>query len=566
MFIKPFKPRSNVQLKATEKKKFRAKISSQFSSIVEESLNEIVPAKSSVSLVKIVAHNGIQLSVYTVDKRPMFFEIEDKMFPTVYTLWIVKDLLPEFTTHPQVYPKLANGADLMLPGVVRKETTLASWGRFERDQICAVNLTSNKAIIGVGTLARSSEDLYMSAGSGICVKMLHVFGDKLWSMEPTVCLQVPNMEAAVAVPKSNDFPSLADSMMKVKVTEQKASITISPEIVSESNENQTVIPDDSETVQEEKSTLSPVEQNDFNLKMAFLTCLKLGKNKFTLPLLTSNFYALHVLPASPDSIDIKATSYKKVSKFLRTMSEEGFITVKEEMKGVEKITDVNLTHPDLLSFRPRPLPKSNTAADDTPLFTASVSELVAVTEDTLGLFSHFNLGIGKSMEKKQVLLYIKEYLGQRKMKPDPITKVVALDETLSAICDACEVRDTATIHSIVLDKMDVCYEMRNQQQKNAGKTQPIQMSLATKSGNKKVTLISNLDQYGIIIGEFAKACKIGAAASTSIVRPPGAKSDVLQVQGNQVKLIHELLTSTYKIQPRNILGLELARKEKKSKK
>lgn len=102
MFIKPFKVKSNVQLKATEKKKFRAKINSSFPEISENNLNELAPLKSSVSLVKIIAHNGVQLQVYTVDKRPMFFEIEDKMFPTVYTMWIVGELLPVFTTHPQV--------------------------------------------------------------------------------------------------------------------------------------------------------------------------------------------------------------------------------------------------------------------------------------------------------------------------------------------------------------------------------------------------------------------------------------------------------------------------------
>lgn len=453
----------------------------------------------------------------------------------------------------------------MIPGVVREETTLASWGRYVKDQVVAVNITSNKAIIGVGSLARCSEDLYMSGGNGICVKMLHVFGDKLWSMEPTVCLQVPNLMAAVAIPKSDDFPSLSTSMAKTKISNDKA-VTADeiskPEILNdETIENSSL--EESNKPDEPESTISPIDQNDYNLKGAFLTCLKLGKNKFALPLLTSTFYANHVIPSAKDPIDIKATSYKKVSKFLHAMADEGFITLKEETKGVEKITDINITHPDLLSFRPIPLKKSTETTEEVPLFNASVSELVAVTEETLPLFSHFRLSVGKTMEKKQVHLYIKEYLGQRKIKPDPITKLITLDETLVKLCVTNEVPDTATIYAIILDKMDICYEMRNEQQKNTGKTQPIKLSLATKSGNKKVTHIANLDQYGIIIGEFAKACKVGAAASTSIVHLPGSKTDVLQIQGNQIKFIHSLLTNTYKIQARNIMGLELAKKEKK---
>lgn len=122
MFIKPFRTKNNIQLKSTERKKLRSKIESAFK-VSEDELNQLFPAKSPVNHLKIIAYNGEQLNVYTSDKRPLFFELSSDVpnaktpiLPTVYALWILPELVPMFTTHDAVFPRLGNGADLMLPG------------------------------------------------------------------------------------------------------------------------------------------------------------------------------------------------------------------------------------------------------------------------------------------------------------------------------------------------------------------------------------------------------------------------------------------------------------------
>ena len=63
-------------------------------------------------------------------------------------------------------PRIANGADLMLPGVIiNDEKGIKAYcdGALVKGDQVAVNLQSNKAPIAVGTAWLSSEDMYMAA-------------------------------------------------------------------------------------------------------------------------------------------------------------------------------------------------------------------------------------------------------------------------------------------------------------------------------------------------------------------------------------------------------------------
>ena len=98
-----------------------------------------------------------------------------------------------------------------------------------------------------------------------------------------------------------------------------------------------------------------------------------------------------------------------------------------------------------------------------------------------------------------------------------------------------------------------------------GKLDPIEISVGTRSGNKKVTLVHNLEILGINPEEFAHKCQVGVAASTSVSeavnrKPAGAK-EVL-VQGNQTKFISKLLLEDYKIPRKYILAHDEKKKGK----
>ena len=74
--------------------------------------------------------------------------------------------MPTVTTSPAVMPRIANGADLMLPGVIiNEEKGIKAYcdGKLSKNDLVAINLHNNKAPVAVGTAWLSSEDMYMAA-------------------------------------------------------------------------------------------------------------------------------------------------------------------------------------------------------------------------------------------------------------------------------------------------------------------------------------------------------------------------------------------------------------------
>ncbi|XP_034113578.2 eukaryotic translation initiation factor 2D [Drosophila albomicans] len=557
MFLKPYRLKSSAALKGSEAKKLRARLDLAFPHI---SVENLLPAKANVTQLKILTHGGTASIVYCVDKQPMFFELDGgQLVPTVYTLWTTPEIIPYFTTHEGVLPKLTNGADLMLPGVVPLGVGLSMYGHYKKGQLVGINLTNNSSAVAVGQLARSSDELYMCGGHGVAVKVLHLFGDKLWSHEPSLLQQIPVMRTKPLT--TDDFPALgAVEQRKVPKTpvqpEQTVELPAEPATDAIEASTASLNLDEPEEIADNEPTPETM------LKNAFLAALKNNGKKLPLPLLTSNFYRLYVVNEAAEQIDLKKTRYKKLSNFLAEMVDQGFIVVREETKGVDKIISVDLEHPELLNFITDVKTNDSSAAAETPLFHSELKEMYVVTDVTAAFFTKLNYKRGEGIPVAQVKKIVREYVSKH-AAIHPLTKIVEPDEVLRELCGNREAT-LSEITSIITSKMEHSYQMCSGKD-TSGKPQ-IQMSLATRSGNKKVTLVSNIEAYGIIMAELIKLCKQGAAASTTIVKLPHQKHEQLQVQGNQVRFIYTLLTETYKVPPKCILGLELAKDGKKKRK
>ena len=66
---------------------------------------------------------------------------------------------------------------------------------------------------------------------------------------------------------------------------------------------------------------TPQQLMDQLVEFCFFKALKTTAKKVDLPVLTSNFFRLHMVPACPAgrSLDVKKSSHKKLSKFLESV-------------------------------------------------------------------------------------------------------------------------------------------------------------------------------------------------------------------------------------------------------
>lgn len=302
--------------------------------------------------MKIESHGGEVVSAHVVGKKPIVFHIRDKLYPTIYLLWMLPGkFIPYFTTWHEVVPKLNNGADLMLPGIiVKEELGLRAYGKLNKGEVVAVNTNRNSAAVAVGLTALSSEDMYMAARKGRGVEILHCIGDYLWqagTKDPPPELGPPGAAQTSEAPNESQLESTVtkgeDHEQERNKEEPVAEI---PSVAVEGTSTEV-----SEAASVEQK--SPQEQMDDLLKYCFLKAMKTTAKKLELPALISNFYRLHMAPACPadKSLDVKKSSYKKLSKFLESMQKETVVTVKELTKGVESITTINYDHHLIRSFR-----------------------------------------------------------------------------------------------------------------------------------------------------------------------------------------------------------------------
>lgn len=551
-----------------------------YPSLSDEEIQSLLPKKESISIMKILTHNGHVGKVYCVAKIPMFFQLDSYdivLFPTIYTLWHHPYLLNTFTTHTPVISKLVGGADLMLPGLILKEpVTLYTFGKLRKGTPVSINTEENKAAIAVGVTALSSEDMYMAAGHGKCVEVFHVIGDMLCQLgKPPLRpdLGSPNVESP-----TNTLEDI-ESINQEEIVDQTENLSVqldelnvgenSSDIVKNEVISQEHIEEDEETEDVQISNIvepevvDPVEEMDKLLEYCFLKACKMTVKSSDLPMLSSNFFKNHLLVACPPgkNVDVKKSRYKKLSVFLAEMKAKGIINT-SITKGVETLLSIKFDHPlvkKLVVTEERPV-----AAEPVVSNSAVVSECYRVTADVLPVLSKFGYEKGDVMKRAEIRKCFAEYVKAEDLQNG---KTLKLNPQLAGIMRTKAHQETVTMEDGInkfIGRMTHMHEvtLAGNTLLHTGKLEPIDMRVTVRSGGKKVTLVNNLETFGINPKEFSKECQ-GIGASATITDDPGKKTPSVLVQGNQILYVYKLLTEKYQIKKNYIRGLEFAPKKKK---
>ncbi|XP_036389752.1 eukaryotic translation initiation factor 2D [Megalops cyprinoides] len=602
MFAKPFRVKSNTVIKGSDRRKLKTDISNAFPALSAEDLSELVPNKEDLNVVKIYAHKGDAVTLYVLHKNPIFFQVEKQLYPTVYTLWHYPDLLPSFTTWPAVLQKLAGGADLMLPGVVVPPGGLPE---VKQGDCCAVTVVRNRAPVAVGTAAMSTSEMQSQGMKGRGVSILHTYMDTLWgfgdktgppSIPPTDGMEDTEGDVEgegeaegegggeTEEGKGEPCPEPEEEQNAETLCPNLRELSLAPGEGGEGQEEGASEEKHRDDEQEPEDSRSPQEQMDALLFQCLLHALKSKVKKSELPLLTSTFLRNHMFSCCPSGkqLDIKKSSYKKLSKFLQCMQRQHqLLQVKELSKGVESIVEVDWKHPELRSFCPpegaamEESPMESNGDSDRPYQPPEITTLYSVSARLEPLFQDSQKRKGAVLSPAEVRTIVTEYVKKNELVDETNKNYVTINPTLcDCLLEKSEYQEVEKLKwdelfSRTLDKMQHCHQLLFPGQEpiiRKGHMEPIDISMASRGSNKKVTLIKNLELYGLDPAGVASVLQHQVQASTVLNPVPGAKDRVLvQIQGNQVQQVGKLLLDQYQIPRKYIQGLEKAQKPGKKK-
>nr|XP_028590200.1 eukaryotic translation initiation factor 2D isoform X1 [Podarcis muralis] len=599
MFAKAFRVKSNTAIKGSDRRKLRNDVAATFPTLTSEQLSEIVPNKEELNIIKLYAHKGDALTVYANGRIPVLFEMEKRLYPTVYTLWSHPHLLPAFSTWPPVLHKLAGGADLMLPGVV-----VPSYGlpQVDRGTLCAITLVGNSAPVAIGIATMSSAEMVAAGMKGKGFTVLHTYMDHLWefgdkSCPPTIVpleaepsemmdAEEEEQEAGEGEGKSQENshpidPCLQTGIRNLNMEDAIQSVDMTEK--EEPNENgaaETTEEDNLDVPQEAEDSRSPQEQMDALLHQCFFHALKCKVKKSELPLLTSTFLRNYMFACCPQGqqLDIKKSSYKKFSKFLQSMQQQNILQVKELNKGVESIVNVDWRHESIRSFVvPIEIAASELSVQDSrsgdgeqPYHCPEITPLYGISSRMAPLFQESGYKKGDTLSSSEVRSAVINYVKLNELVDETNKNFIKVDPILcDCLLDKSEQDEISKLTwdnllSRCLDKLQPFHQVTffgHDPIVRKGNNDPIDINIAQRSCNKKVTIIKNLELYGLDPQAVANFLQLKVQASATVTTLPGAKDRAqVQVQGNQIHHLAKLLVEDYQIPRKYIKGLEMAPK------
>ncbi|XP_033101081.1 eukaryotic translation initiation factor 2D-like isoform X2 [Anneissia japonica] len=539
MFTKKFRIKSNSAIKGSDRRKLRSQVSQQFVQLSDEDVGQLIPNKEDMSVMKLYTHSG---------------------------------------------------ANLMLPGVVASSLPAVGKG-----DVCGINLVGNQAAVAIGVAHWSTEDMIASGMRGKGVLTLHTYGDQLWaygdkSSPPEIPMEGVDPSLSTT---TDDAQQVAGGAGECSMGDDLEGATQVADCSSGVNQLSLDVSDNGNDCEveevEEESMEEKIEKMDNLLMQCFLFSLKTSVKKSNLPLLASTFYAQHIQKCCPanKSLDIKKSSYKKLSKFLQIMNDRGLVEIKEHSKGVSSIVGIDKSHDDLRSFvvpeeferlRAAAAVADEVAKQEETAHTyqpPEVIEMLGVTSAMLPIFQpSYKKGswLVRNMVKEVVTQYIKE----NQLVDINDTSMIVLDPHLSdAILNKSEYITHLKwdqVFARFYEKMQAGYQVLFPGEAPCSKTvkkgriQPINIKIEQKAGNKKVTLVNNLETFSIDPKQFSHEVQVGVATSTSVSSLPGKNAGVqVLVQGNKMDYIASLLIDKYGLPRKYISGIEKASKSAKKR-
>ncbi|ETV72746.1 hypothetical protein H257_12120 [Aphanomyces astaci] len=566
MFAKAFNTSGNTRLKGKDVKKVRLDLLKSCGIESDASFPWNLLAKAEIVKIKLAAPSRTVLFT-DADSNVLAFDVHGKgdVVPSVYLLWhepALRSHLPQLVVHSPVSHFLLRGADPMLPGVLKQSHSTDH--PFLKGQLRAVYVHGNPMPFAIGDMLVDAETLAVQGWKGKAMQLLHVVFDELSKLNPQSLL-------------SRNLPEgfTDNEILPIEVASQATAsevldinaITLEGDEIEEKKPPSTVHvgpnEDDANDEEEGESVRSQADLDDL-LERSFYQAMKVVKPSDA-PMLASRFYASLVLPCRPvgTAINVKGTSYKKISTFLKDMASRGVVDVTEH-DGVQTITLFRKTHPDV-SRHQLHRSEMNVAVDLEAEATAGmfvpgkyapeVVQLYRLTQQTQLLGADTK---ATALHLADVRALLNEYIATNGLVHPREPQYVQLDMILTDALYPGKKKPAAgypdkllrqDVLQLLVSRLRPYHSIQLYPEQPVvpvvGEYRPIRIKTELTKRQKPVTIVANIEQFGLDPDAFLKDAQKKWACSATIVLH--GKDVEVHIQGNLGQDVVQYLGTQYKI-------------------
>lgn len=578
MFKKKPHTKASSNIKSSERRRLFAEICKTYdlnqAEITKEDELAILPATTKQASFKTALG---QSGTIFFDEReiPVWFQTRDsQVFPSLFTLWKYASLLPIIKTHPHVIEIIANGADLMLPGTVPPFDVRATKGK-----IVAIADTENPTVPkAIGRCKLNLKDYTRVIGmKGIAADIIHCIDDELCNLNDLIDIPVPEeLEIKIPEPPREQEAQLLEEGDVQKLNSIPADI--------KNDEKSNTLEDESKETNGLSNTSSKEEENiasniddiaelvgqldvsdvDRFYERSLLQTLQ--QDSIELPITASLFMSNHIYKNLPiidlQYCNIKKTSWKKTSKFLKAMEKLKYLKTKG--KG-EDLSIVELTpkdNPTVLNFVPhrtvgssskstshaKKQPGSGTLQKSGALTIVHIYKPRSVTKP---FFSDVNELFDNYYQPQEIKTLLNNYVKLKNLTNPNNKSQVVLNDTLKSITGlnlGSHPRDVISKAFMKAFSPNYVILKPGEQLEDSGihifKGEPPSVNIITevRIGRKVVTRVSNFEHFYIKPPILADELKVKCSGSSTIGPcKQDPKLTEVTVQGPHGKTIIELL-------------------------
>lgn len=522
------------------------------------------------------------------EQRVLWVKLEEKMYPTVYTLWHNPAILPLLHTHEIVITKLQGGADLMIPGLAGGPPFP---GGAKKGAIVAVASTQSPTVplmVGVCDVDVSALGRVQGA-KGHAVQNIHWAGDELWSWNT-----IAGNGGREAPSELKGWFEDEDKDAVDNLRTQTAALNLQDEEdLTDGGVPLTGSVNGGDELEGEDSTYGEMSTKEIDdaFKNAFLFGLHNHKRTnrppnfgLEFPLNMSAVMASLIQPFLPIytpkqamQLQIKKTSWKTMKKFIKSLDKDQIIKSKDHGKTEVVILDIDFNDQAVLNFVPYRLPKKEAAPSANGDKTAEQSDSSDMSigqtlkcislhkpKDKLApLFENSESDLRGYYISSEIRDIVTAYIEHEQLINPKNKRIISLNPFLAnAVFDGKGAQDKEVLakgtvpRDILIERVIAgCSPYHIMQRNSATSSEPpkpksgsppkITILLETRSGNKTVTKVSGLEAYYINPGPLAEELRKTCAGSTSVERLQGSspKTPIMEVmvQGPQKDAVTKAL-------------------------